>query len=47
MGNRPYITLAVFERENHKLCDLYDSRSHPEGQAQDVSITSELHGWKE
>ena len=47
MKRQPYITLSVFDRTDHKLCDLYDNRANPEGQVSDFKVSSELHGWKE
>ena len=40
-------TMAICDMNRVKLCELYDSELMPEGQAYDVSLTTEISGWKE
>lgn len=42
-----HVSLAVFNYNNQKLCDIYDSFSQAKGQAYDITFTQELSGWKE
>lgn len=42
-----HTTLSVFEHQQKKLCDLYDSHAPSDGDAQDIRITLEQSGWKE
>lgn len=39
--------MAIYDMNRVKLCELYDSAEMPEGQAYDVSVTTEMSGWKE
>lgn len=42
-----HISLGVFDYQRNKLCDLYDSFSHVQGEAYNISFTEEQSGWKE
>lgn len=37
-------TMAICDMNRVKLCELYDSELMPEGQAYDVSLTTEMSG---
>lgn len=39
-------SLSVFDYSGKKVCDLYDSTVQTPGQAFDISVTTELSGWK-
>lgn len=36
-----HISLGVFDYQRNKLCDLYDSFSHVQGEAYNISFTEE------
>ena len=42
-----HTSLSVFDYSGKKVCDLYDSNVSQAGQAYDISVTTELSGWKE
>ncbi len=42
-----HASLSVFDYSGKKVCDLYDSNVSQAGQAFDISVTTELNGWKE
>ena len=42
-----HISLAVYDYQRKKLCNLYDSFSQATGQAYNIYYTEELDGWKE
>lgn len=42
-----HTSLSVFDYSGKKVCDLYDSSVNQAGQAYDISVTTELSGWKE
>lgn len=42
-----HISIAVFDYERNKLCDLYDSSVQADGQVYDIVLTEELGGYKE
>ena len=39
--------ISLHDMNRIKLCEIFDSRLMPEGQAYDVSLTTEISGWKE
>lgn len=41
------LVLDIFDYSGHRLCGLYDSSMDVNGQAVNVSITTERNGWKE
>ena len=41
-----HTSLSVFDYSGKKVCDLYDSAVSTAGQAFDISVTTELSGWK-
>ena len=42
-----HVSLAVYDYERKKLCDIYDSDIQARGQAHNIILTQELTGWKE
>ena len=42
-----HVSLSVFDYNQNKLCDLYDSYAQAKGQAYDIVLTQELSGWQE
>lgn len=42
-----HVSLSVFNYNQQKQCDLYDSFSQAKGQAYDITLTQELNGWQE
>lgn len=42
-----HVSLSVFNYNQQKLCDIYDSYTQAKGQAYDVTLTQELSGWQE
>lgn len=42
-----HVSLAVFDYNRKKLCDIYDSDAEASGQAKNIILTQELNGWKE
>ena len=41
------VSLSIFDYNQTKLCDIYDSATHAVGQAYDVKYTEEISGYKE
>lgn len=39
--------MTISDMNRNKVCDLYDSELQHEGQAYDVTLTTEISGWKE
>ena len=39
--------ISIHDMNRIKLCEIFDSKLKPEGQAYDVSLTTEISGWKE
>ena len=39
--------ISIHDMNRIKLCEIFDSELKPEGQACDVSLTTEISGWKE
>jgi len=39
--------ISIHDMNRIKLCEIFDSETKPEGQAYDVSLTTEISGWKE
>lgn len=43
-----HISLAIYDHDNVKVCDVYDNSSQAKGQAYGITWTEELKtGWKE
>ena len=42
-----HTSLSVYDYSGKKVCDLYDSHVMEAGQAFDISVTTELSGWRE
>ena len=42
-----HVSLAVFDYNRKKLCDIYNSSAEAAGQAKNIVLTQELGGWKE
>ena len=39
--------MAIYDMNRNKVCELYDSELPHEGQAYDVTLTTEISGWNE
>ena len=39
--------ISIHDMNRIKLCEIFDAELKPEGQACDVSLTTEISGWKE
>ena len=46
-GGQMATRISIHDMNRIKLCEIFDSELMPEGQACDVSLTTEISGWKE